>query len=330
MEYDPPPVADLQLPEGGAFQEGESMILTFSEPVDPASVQLRVWPNQRDIENEIAADAEPFVDSCGADDSCGDLETELSEGDTKLGIAAGGDLGKPGQPLILELLPGLADLEGNTTGASRTWDVQFRSGAGENVDPVAFDDGVYVVLAQVEDPLPAVLTLVSDIRVLEDGRFALAGAEGDEINGAPKNTRDPENLVIDETDQGFTAYATGFVSLDDAGKRLLETEPFDVTLPVGPLEVRLKEVRLFAEIVKNDETGMDRLDGTLSFSSLTLVNGDRESPQEGSSTALIADRVPEELIPAGTPQMCSDLCGAVELGLCEPPEDFPGEEFCAE
>ncbi len=335
--YDSPPVAELQLPEGGAFLEGEKIRISFSEEVAPQSVAVRVWPNVRDIENEFAEGTKPFVESCGTGEECGELEVELTDSD-EIELSLGGDLGRPGQPLAIELLPGLEDLAGNATGASTIWDIQFRSGpfmggdagpdAGPSV-PVEFDDGHYILLAQVDKPLPAVLTLISELRVLPDGRFVLAGAEGDEINGAPKNTRDPENLVVDETNLGFTAHVTGRVTVADDGRRLLESEPFDVTLPVlSSLVVEMEEVRLFGEIVKNEETGKDRLDGTLSFAGLTLINGENENVQPGGSTALIADFVPEDVLPSGVPEICGDLCGAVVEGLCEPPEDFPHPDFC--
>lgn len=328
--YDPPPEATLIQPEGGAFTEGESVRIEFSESVDPDSIRIQLWPNERDIENEIAAGTEPVVEPCLATTTCGELGVALNNAGDALTLTFGEELGKPGRPYIIELLPGAADLEGNTTGASRYWDMQFKANVEENIEPIEFDDGVYIVLAQVDDPIPAVLTLISEIRVLEDGRFALAGAEGDEINGAPKNTREPENLIVDETDQGWTGYASGFVTLTEDNKRLLETDPFDLVLPVGPLEVHMDSVRLFAEIVKNPDTGMDRLDGTLSFEGLTLVNGANMSEQPGGSTALIADIVPEDVIPAGHPLLCEDLCGAVIDGLCEPPPDFPDPDFCVD
>jgi len=328
--YDSPPETSLLQPEGGAFTQGETVTLEFSEPVTEASVGIRLWPNARDIENEIEAGTEPIVELCDAGATCGELSVALAGDRRSLALTFDGELGEPGRPYIIELLSGVSDDAGNTTGSSQFWDMQFAAGCRVNAEPIEFDDGVYIVLAQVDDPIPAVLTLISDLRVSADGDFALAGAEGDEINGAPKNTRDPENLVVDETDQGYTAYTTGCVTLTEDGKRLLESEPFDVVLPVGPLEVHMSDVRMFAEIVKNPDTGADQLDGTLAFEALTLVNGANMSEQPGGSTALIADRVPEDRIPAGHPVVCGDLCGAVIDGLCEPPEGFPDQTHCAD
>lgn len=329
-EYDPPPEATLQQPEEGAFAPGDPVNVRFSEKVQKPTVAFRVWPNERTVENEIPDGVDPLVDRCGVGETCGDLTVKLVKG-KRAQLIFDGELGTPGRPLVIELLPGVTDETGNDTGVSRYWDLQFKTAETENTEPVEFDNGVYILLAQVEEPLPAVLTYISDIRVLEDGRFALAGAEGDEINGAPKNTRDPENLIVDSTDQGYTVFTTGRVQVTEDGKRLLETDPIELTTPAGPLDVRLSQVRLFAEITKNPDTGKDMLNGTLSFEELTLVNGENESEFDGGSTALVADFVPPDVEPDDHPEICGDLCGSVaELGLCEPPEDFPGEGFCEE
>lgn len=328
-EYDPPPEATLEQPEGGAFTQGQEIQIDFTEPVAADTLKFTIWPNERNVENEIVEGAAPLVETCGVG-TCGDLTIELNDKRDRATLTMDGDLGTPGRPMVISLQPGLADDVGNDTGSVSSWDVQFRTAGQMNSEPIEFDNGVYILLAQVEKPIPAVLTLISDIIVLPDGRFATAGGEGDEINGDPKNTRNPENLIIDETDQGFTAHITGFITLTDDGKRLLETEPVQVRLPVGPLFVEMDGVRLFADIVKNPETGKDQLDGTLSFEELRLRNGDRVSEQGSGSTAMIADLVPPELVPEGTPRVCGNVCGAVVAGICEPPEDFPPAVFCEE
>ena len=328
-EYDPPPGADLVQPEGGAFEPGAAIRLDFSEPVDASSLRVRVWPNVRDIENEIVGGTEPIVDICQVDEACGEFSMSLSNSRRSAFLRFDGSLGEPGRPMIVDLQPGLSDDAGNETVAHSTWDIQFRTTGEANVEPVEFDDGIYIILAQVDQPLPAVLTLISHVRALPDGRFALAGAEGDEINGAPKNTHNPEDLVVDETPAGWTAYATGFITVTEDGRRLLESDAFDLVIRVGPLDIAMQQTRLFAELVKHPETGKDSFDGTLSFDALQLTNGANITDYEGSSTAFIANFIPEELIPAGHPVLCEDLCGAV-IGKCEPPENFPDADFCTE
>lgn len=324
--YNAPPEPSVVFPEGGANIEGQAIEIEFSEAIDKDSLNVRVWDVERDIENQIPANATPLIKNCSTkscDDSTLTIENNLAT------LTLEEDFSKAGKSYVLEVLPGLTDKDDRETIISYFFDIQFRADTSKMSDPVEFDNGVYILLAQVEQPLPAVLTLVSDIIVLEDGTFALAGAEGDEINGDAKNTRNPENLIIDETDLGYTVFATGKVTSVD-GVRTLESDTFDVTIPAGPLEVDLAAVRLFATILKNEDTGKDQISGSLSFEKITIRNGDKANEREGATTALIADFVPTELIPEGTPVLCENLCGAVELGKCEPPEGFPIPEICAE
>lgn len=329
QEYDPPPEVTLVQPEDGAFNPGDTLTLAFTEPIDPDTLTVTIWPDVRNIEGEIPQDADPAIGECRRDLSpCGDLTLAVSDDRLSASLSFDPDgLGASGPPLIIDVLPGLEDREGNATGAHTYRDFQFRGGEVVNTEPVDFQSGVYIVVGSVKDPLPAVLTLISDIKVLPSGEFKLAGAEGDPIdNDTPNNTDDPELLEVDESDLGWTAFISGQIILED-GKRLLETQPVQVNLPLGPVTVQLDDVRLFGEIVKNDE-GNDSIEGTLSYSGLVLVNGPRETPYEGGASAVSADFVPANLAPQGHPVICETLCGAVVEGLCEPPADFPGETFC--
>ena len=46
----------------------------------------------------------------------------LIDGGDAVTLDFGDELGRPGQPYVIEMLPGVADLEGNETGSSRYWD----------------------------------------------------------------------------------------------------------------------------------------------------------------------------------------------------------------
>ncbi|MEZ4459035.1 MAG: Ig-like domain-containing protein [bacterium] len=328
--YDAPPEVKLQLPEGGAFAVGTPLTLEFSEPIDPATLSVTLWYDVRDIEGEIPADATALVKSCTpAKKTCGDVTLTMGANNLTATLEFNLEgLGAAGPPIILDVEPGLADKEGNDTGNHIYYDFQFRTEQFMNTEPVEFDDGVYIIVGSVTKPLPAVLTLISDVKVLPSGEFRLAGGEGDPItNEFANNTQVPEELMVDETNLGWTAFVSGFIRLED-GKRLLETKPIPVDLPLGPVTLKMSDVRLFGEIVKNAE-GKDRIEGTLSFSKITLVNGARSTEYEGGAAAVSADWVPADRAPTGHPVVCGDLCGVV-TGLCNPPADFPGETFCDE
>jgi hypothetical protein len=326
--YDPPPEVTIDIPPEGAFLSGDPLTLRFSEPIDPDTLAIRVWPSERDIEGELPADAEPLLDTCRlADAPCGDADLTLSDdGSSAQVILARSTLGAPGLPLLLEVTRELTDQDGSSRGIPEWFDVQFSPRRQPNTEPVAFDDGVYVIVAEIDDPVPAIITLITDIRVIPDGSLALAAAEGDPIGDAAKNTRDPAELQIDTTANGFGLHAWGFVQQED-GERYIDTDPIDVSLSLGVTLV-IRDVRITGTIIHDDVQGSDGIDGTVSFSGITLNPGDGESNYAAGNTSFTAERSPDDLVPEGTPEVCGDLCGAI-TAQCEPPFDFPGDSMCS-
>lgn len=331
FEYDPPPGVSIVFPDAGVYTAGDAVELLFSEGINQDTLKVRIWQTGLNEEQEIPADAEPVIASCAlTQKTCGDLtlepiQTERDITGVRLLLKPEG-LGAPGLPIIIEVLSGLEDEQGHPTGVSAFYDIQFRDPNGRfNDEPVLFKDGTYIFSAVVQKPIPAVLTLISDVKVLPDGRIFLAGGEGDEINGAPKTTVDPDNLIVDPTDQGWAAHIQGFIKLRD-GRRFLETDPIDIRLPITPLQVRLEKTRLTAEII-TDAQGNDQFEGTLSFEKLVVVNGSKEIEQKGGGEALVGYFVPPSKTPEGTPELCGNLCGAI-IGLCDVPEGFPAQDVC--
>lgn len=327
QEYDAPPRASLVLPAGGAWQEGDVVELMFSEPIKVETLKMKLWADVRDIEGQLPQGATPLVADCAVG-ACADVTVTLSEDKQRLTMALPKEtLGKAGPPVLLQIMEGLEDEEGNPTGSAPLFTLQFRSALDcDNAEPVPFDSGTYILGGSVTKPVPAILTLISDVKVSEDGTFALVSAEGDEYPGFAKNTTNPDELFVDNTELGWTLFVKGKVCLRGE-QRLLQTEVFDVRIPLGSLIVTLRQVRLVAEIKKGETSGKDTIDGTLSFEGVELDNGRRVTSFEGGNTPLFGAFVPPEKRPAGTPELCGDQCGVV-IGLCEPPEGFPGEIIC--
>ncbi|GMV43061.1 MAG: hypothetical protein AMXMBFR64_47770 [Myxococcales bacterium] len=334
--YEPPPVVDLERPAGAVFELGSPLVLKFSEPIDAATLAVRVWAGDRDQEQELKRGTKPKLDTCRPSSSCGKNTLTVAKDRLSATLVLDPDgAGKVDVPLVLEVLAGLK-------GPSRTltipvwFDFQFApplpavgadAGAdGEAARPMEFKNGIYVILAQIDKPLPAVLTLLADFRVLPDGRGAFAGAEGDEIGkDTPKNTDDPTKLKIDTTKEGYTVFVSSRFDWD-GDNRIMTGDPVDVKVYVGPLTVYLKAVRLKGFVIADG--GNDRIEGTLSFEGVTLTTGDQSVDYDANSTTFTAKWVPPEHVPAGTPDLCKDLCGAVKDGICEPPADFPHADFC--
>lgn len=334
-EFDAPPEPSLDLPDGGVYRAGEALRLSFSEPIAPDSLAVRVWGAVRDIEGEIPAAATPLLGACRAASPCGASSLGVAPDGLTATLALDPDgVGGTGAPLLLEVLAGLEDVGGQTTRSARWFDFQVLPIEAPDgppaAEPIPFEDGIYVLVGSLHQPLPAVMTYVSHIVALDDGRIAIAGAEGDEIAGAAKNTTDPRELFVDRTTEGYTVHAWGRLRREGE-ERFFSSEPFAIEIVTNGIRVGLEAVRIHAKVVTETtpDGTHDHLVGTFAFEGATLTVGANEFRYDGGTTGLVGVWVPPGTAEAGAPDLCSDLCGAVELGRCEPPDDFPPGDFCA-
>ncbi len=330
--YNAPPEPVLVQPEGGVFGPGDSLFVRFSEEIDADSLAISLWGDVRDIELEIPDDADPFVDACRNGETCDGVTITVLENRRRARIDFDPDgLGAAGPPLILDINPGLADKDGNDTGRNVYFDFQFQDKSRINTVDLEFQDGVYIMVGSVNEPLPAVLTLISDMKTLKDGTFVMSGAEGDPVSPEfADNTAVPEQLLVDDGNLAWTAHVAGFVKVEDDGTRRVETDPTLIQLPLGPLTLKLVDLRLFGVVVKNEE-GNDRIEGTLSFSKIILDSNGRETEYAAGAAAVAGEWVAPNRRPQGHPVICEDECGIVDdrgLGFCEPPAVWPPEGFC--
>lgn len=332
QEYEPPPEAELVRSGTGAYTLGESLELTFTKPVEAETLEVVLWPSARGTRRVPEGEVDSLLGPCSVGASCEGLTIAVDESGEGATLELDDTLAGPGANFILEVLPGLQDRAGNVTGTSYLYNIRFRATAGDPNANIAFDNGIFILGGAVNHPMRAVLTLVTDIKVLPDGRFVMVGARGLVQEGENDTTRDPTVITVDDSENGWTLFANGLVVENEAGDRFLETEAFDVAIPVlgGSLFLELKEVRLFADFVKDDR-GYDFVDGTLSYEEIILINTGtgNSTTYDGDNAELLGDFVITEEIPVGSPDMCGEICGAV-TGICEPPEGFPGEGFCGE
>ena len=328
FSLDPPPLVAWVPPEGGILREGDPIVLEFSESIAPESLVVQIWSAERDIEGELIS-PEPLLADCSAlETTCGDMELVLGEDARSLSVWLDSEgLGQPDVPLSLEVRSGLVDLTGSATGVSSFFDFQFAPLAC-GAAPAAIEQGSWILGGTVEEPIPGVvLTLIADIRTLEDGSLALAGIDGNAVDGAPKNTLKPEELVVNVTDQGYGIHAVGCVTGDE-GERFLETEAFDVHIQIGPIGIDLEGGRLNGKVTVDPETGHDRLDSTLSFQTILLDSGGGEPFDYGAgSVTMTGHFTPPEATLEGSPTVCGEPCGGLKH-QCAPPAGFPPEGFC--
>lgn len=323
--YDPPP--EVTITERVIF-EGEPLLVSFSEPVDPATLAIRIWQSsERDREGEFDSADTPRLDRCTlAESPCGTTVVTLGDQGVDLVVTFDPeDLGQPDVPWVLEILPGLADLDGNTTGVSLYFDFYITPNAGG--ESATMQEGVYLLVADVEYPLSCVVILYIDIQVRDDGETAITCTKGVAIEGAPRNTLNPEEIEVDMSVDGFIEFVTGRVREVD-GDRFLETDPFDMLVTVGPISVMLYDTVLNAIVVEETDSGHEVLEGAMSYGGLEISTGMSETAYPAGSESFETVFVEDLKIPSQAGRTCDPLCGELTIGRCDPPEEFPAEGYC--
>jgi len=332
------PEAELVAPPTGTFYVGDPIELAFDAPIDPDTLVIYIWPDQRDIENELIAET-PALDACSPGGDCGpNVLTAHPDG---LGATLELDsetVGRPDVPLLLEVAPGLRGVNGSTLRYRQLFDFQFKplEDDGEDLpepgdpDYVEFQSGGYTLVAILEQPLPLIINLVLDMERGPGNQVAALGSEADPIGDAPENTGLPNELEVDTSEQGFVIFVPSQLRLAEDGTRFFESQPFDINLRFGTIHARVADTRLTGTLGVDEETGNQRIDGTMSFGGFDIdIEGGTPFSYDASTTTFEARWWPREEMPFGSPQICTDPCGVVTT-QCEPPDDFPGEGFCVD
>lgn len=326
-EYDAPPNVELVPPPTGTFYVGDPIRLSFSQPIDGSTLAVRIWPDERNIEYELIAET-PALDRCTPGGSeCGSNGLELD--DDRLGATLWLDsetLGRPDVPQILEVMPGLVGDNGARVNRALQFDFQFKP-LEVDAEPVAFQAGGYTIVAILEEPLPAIINLIADMERGPGNQVAALACEGDPLPGMPENTGVPEELEVDRTEQGYVIFAYATLREAEDGTRFYESDPFDINLTFGPIRALVAGTRLTGKITEDDD-GHDRIDGTMSFDSLSIdVGGSAQYDYPPGTTTFVAQWVEDERMPEGAPRICGDQCGAVTT-QCFPDPAFPGAGYC--
>lgn len=330
-EYMAPPEPSLNAPPNGTFRANELLDLQFQAPIVPETLAVSVYNDTRTGERELPEDAVPILANCTlATSPCDEEGTTLTIADDGMSAALylnPEGIGKPDVPLLVQIEPGLEDAQ---TGGVLTYPqfFNFQFTPEDNTqDPVEFQGGTYVVVAEFEKPIANVLTLLADMNVTEDNRFVLVGAEADEFEGADQNTRDPEELYVDVSEQAFVVFAEGRIRQNDAGERFIETNEFTVTLSLGAITVALSGLKIDGKVEQHPVYNNDQLVGTLSYQAIEIDFGFKVVPYEAGNTTFDASQIPDGLDPPGMPAICGEPCGIVPI-QCNVPEEFPPPGFC--
>ncbi len=330
-EYLAPPEPRLNAPPNGTFKANELLDLRFETPIVPETLIVSVYNDTRNVERELPSDSVPILANCTVATSPCDAEgTTLTVAEDGLSAALylnPEGIGKPDVPLLVQIEPGLEDAQtGGVLNYPEFFNFQFTP-EEVTLEPVAFQSGHYVVVAEFEVPIKNVLSLLSDLSVTDDNRFVLIGAEADNFEGTNQNTRDAADMYVDVSDMGFVAFAEGRIRQNDRGERFVETGEFSVTLRLGPITVALSGLKIDAKVVQHPVYNNDQLVGTLSYQAIEIDFGANVTSYPAGGTTFDASQIPEGDVPEGTPTICGNPCGSVP-DQCVPPADFPPVGFC--
>ena len=338
--YDPPPIVDLPLPSLGLFELGQPLVIEFSEPIQPETLSVRVWParpEDKNVEDEFLPGVIPVLDACGVNSECSNATLQMNEDRRSAELVLLDDrFAEAKFPWVLEVLPGLKDDAGRKTGAAYWFDFQFSPaipGGADSTDggpavEVDWDSGLYLLHAQIEEPFKVPLNMALDIQSDGFGAFILGGVKLTAVDGAPKNTTNLSELEVDTTDQGFGVFTSGSITID-GDSRFLATEAFDVDIAISSIKIQLSGMRLTGAVVPEPSTGADRVEGTLTFAGLSLDFGTGDPvTYNGDNTDFFMARIDAAETPVGSGTLCGEPCGEV-TSQCTPPEDFPIADYCS-
>lgn len=162
QKFDAPPQPTLHELEDGILPDpGAPLVIIFHEPIDVATLKVRVVRVQTSDEGELLPDATEFFNSETMTGGTAEVTNEWQVYRISL------DRTLPvGPRLAIEIAPGLADDEGNAWAATQLIEFAFGFDCdSEAAVPTTFPSAVHYMLIDVEEPIAAQLQLLADIRV---------------------------------------------------------------------------------------------------------------------------------------------------------------------
>ncbi len=341
--YDPPPEVQLEIPDEGKWFPDSPLMLTFTEAVDPETLEITIWPNDLDIEGDIAETAEAVIVACRpSDEACtppddtaiAGLTIVLTEDRTEAALHQGEVfLGREGKPHILVVAAGLADDAGRERKVETWFPFQVSPTPTEGFVEVPMNTGVATLTADLTDILPSVyLRMFLDYHLDPEGKTVTI-ANVARLNGDhPPNTTDPLHIYPLFDSAGWAVQINGtFTPLSD-GQFFFDTDVVDLSVKVlGLIPVTLEGFRLEATFTPEDKDGRDSFVGFMSATQALMGDpGDQtELGAVGASWegfGLFADEIPE-----GLPYVCAaDPCASLddEGGDCQLADPWVAPETC--
>lgn len=310
------PTADVKI----LANPGAPLVLGFSEPIDPATLNLRVIRLALMSEGELVEPpVELFFDMQGTGG-----EGELAADSVSYTITF--DTPPPfAQTLAVVIEPGLADTAGNAWKVQQILPFSYEFACGGDTAPTQlFPSGTYFFMVDVEEPLAVQLRFWGTIEVNSTtgtfrGSFTDSARNPDLDCGfdcpGEKICRllpEPEcvwpSTIIATVDEypdqlpdpvapaGFSFFVTGCLLDQPDGSVLFANDPVDVKVHTPPVTVTDTTL---SSLFKEDEEGVLRGTGVLTSPDVFLG-----TTSNGAGVGTHIDRrIPDDEVPPGIPPL---------------------------
>ncbi|MFO0751604.1 MAG: hypothetical protein U1F43_38955 [Myxococcota bacterium] len=348
--YNPPPEATLFQPQLGYWTSETPIVIDFSEPIDPTTLVVTIWPGDKDIEGNFRPDVKPLVEHCSlATSPCSGMTLTLDADATQATILQNDVFAdKVGTPLVLRVEKGLADPLGRTRDVDTDFDFQINPLCGNEPISIDLQTGVITMVANLQ-VLPIWLHMYLDLavdphtgKVLVVGTFARV--DKDHVPTLPTNYPYPDGHLPELSSTGWAVTFNGCLIDQHDGTFFFQSEPFDVHITVlNTIPVTLSGFQVQGTIVPGGGTtadcadfpgaceGHDKGSGTLSTSGGEF--GDPPTTVDPITTAWSGYGVTQAELDEypGLPRACADdPCAEMRAngGDCQLPDPWDPGAAC--
>jgi hypothetical protein len=326
--YVGPPIATIVGTKDGHLTDPKAPIVVhFSRPVDPATLNVQLARYTVDIEGNLAdEDNDPSteLDLFFSHELSGDVlgESQLSADRKTLTIIPQVTL-PIGAQLVILLGAGLADDDGLATRVRKRLLFSYTFDLKCDKPVSVFESGAYFLLVDVKKPISAQIQLLGILDLDEEtgafrGQFTKGNRRNDQTCPTPCESTErcrllpqpgcvapseragtpeeyPEYVPNVTPPTGFSFFVTGCVIDQDAETTVFITAPVDVEVQSPP--VTLRNAVLTVAFTRDTDGA---LRGTGSLAADDVLLGDMSS---GSGEAGLAGRsIPADRVPANIPK----------------------------
>lgn len=327
-EYEGPPQIVITGAVDGHLSDTKApIVLTFSKPVDPATLKLEIARLVTDVEGNLADEDDDPKTFLGPLFTADPLEGDtggvsiLSKDATTLTIKPSAAF-PVGASLVLLIEKGLADTTGHVTTTRKRIPFSYQFDLKCDKPSQVFATGTYFFLADVKEPIPAQVKLFASIDV-DPATGAFVGRFTNSIRNPDPNRCKPAcapteacrllpveacvapseragtaeefpDFVPNSTPPtGFSFQTTGCVIDQSDGTAAFITSPVDVAVKSPPVTLRNTQITGSFKIVS------DVVQGTGAIAADDVLLGTTSSGKASGSMA--ARSIPADQVPPGVP-----------------------------